>query len=287
MWKAYLTWQLLESASPWLSKPFAEESFDFRDKLLGGATAMKPRAALCVESTEALLGDALGRKYAERYFPPAAKAKVQEMIRTLLGVLKEDLDGLQWMGPETKKQALEKLATYDVQVGYPSKWTDYSSVVIRRDAFWANVAAGRRFDVEDDRKLIGKPTDRGVWQLPPSSPDAYIDAQLNQIVLPAGFLQPPAFDLEATDAVNYGAIGIGVAHDITHAIDVLGVSSTAQGGRGAGGRRRTSRSSRSAASAWSISTTATSSSRAFTMTASTCSARRSAISPACVWRTWH
>jgi putative endopeptidase len=221
-WKAYLTWQLLDSASPWLSKPFRDASFDFRDKLLDGATAMKPRTRLCIESTSALFGDALGQKYAERHFPPAAKAKAQELIGALLGVLKEDVKGLQWLGPETKKQALEKLATYDVQVGYPSKWKDYSSVKIRRDALWANIAAGRRFNVEDNRKLIGKPTDRGLWQLPPSSPDAYIDVQLNQIVLPAGFLQPPAFNLEATDAVNFGAIGIGVAHDMTHALDKLG-----------------------------------------------------------------
>jgi endothelin-converting enzyme/putative endopeptidase len=221
-WKAYLTWQLLDSASPWLSKPFAEASFNYRDKLLGGATAMKTRAELCIESSNALFGDALGQKYAERHFPPAAKAKAQELIRALLGVLKEDIGGLQWLGPETKKQALEKLATYDVQVGYPNKWKDYSAVRIRRDAFWANVAAGRRFNVEDNRKLIGKPTDRELWQLPPSSPDAYIDPQLNQIVLPSGFLQPPAFNLEATDAVNFGAIGIGVAHDMTHTFDSLG-----------------------------------------------------------------
>ena len=221
-WKAYLTWQLLDSASPWLSKPFAEASFNFRDKLLGGATTMKPRAALCIESSNALFGDAVGQKYAERHFPPAAKAKALELIRALLGVLKEDINGLQWLGPETKKQALEKIATYDVQVGYPNKWKDYSAVTIRRDALWANVAAGRRFNVEDNRKLIGKPTNRELWQLPPSSPDAYIDLQLNQIVLPAGFLQPPAFSLEATDAVNFGAIGIGVAHDMTHTFDSLG-----------------------------------------------------------------
>ncbi len=221
-WKAYLTWQLLDSASPWLSRPFAEASFNFRDKLLGGATAMKPRVALCIESSNALFGDAVGQKYAERHFPPAAKAKAQEVVGALLRVLKEDIDGLQWLGPETKGQALEKLATYNVQVGYPNKWKDYSGVTIRREAFWSNVAAGRRFNVEDNRKLIGKPTDRELWQLSPSSPDAYIDLQLNQIVLPAGFLQPPAFSLEATDAVNFGAIGIGVAHDMTHTFDSLG-----------------------------------------------------------------
>jgi endothelin-converting enzyme/putative endopeptidase len=228
-WKAYLTWQLLDSASPWLSRPFVEESFNFKDKYLGGAAEIKPRALRCLESAEALLGDALGKKYVERHFPPAAKAKGQEIVRSLLAVLNEQVVGVQWMGPETKKQALEKLAAYDAQVGYPDKWKDYSTVTIRRDAFWANVAAGRRFNVDDNRKQVGKPTDRGLWQLPPSSPDAYIDFQLNQIVLPAGFLQPPAFSLGATDAVNYGAIGVGVAHDITHTIDTSGAQFDARG----------------------------------------------------------
>jgi endothelin-converting enzyme/putative endopeptidase len=221
-WKAYLTWQLLESASPWLSKPFADEFFAFRDKSLGGTTVEKPRAMRCVESTEALLGEPLGRMYADRYFPPAAKARVQEMARTLLAVLKDDLGELKWMSDATKQEALAKIAAYDVKVGYPDAWTDYSALVIRRDAFWADVAACRRFGVEADRKRIGQRTSRAIWQLPPSSPDAYIDVQLNLMVLPAGFLQAPAFDLAASDAVNYGAIGVGMAHDLTHAIDALG-----------------------------------------------------------------
>jgi endothelin-converting enzyme/putative endopeptidase len=228
-WKAYLTWRLLDSASPWLSQPFVDESFSFKDKYLGAATEMKPRAQRCLDSAEALLGDALAKKYVERYFPPAAKAKAQEIVRTLLEVLKQEVVGVEWMGPETKKTALEKLANYDAQLGYPDKWKDYSTVTIRRDAFWANVAAGRRFKVDDDRSQVGKPTDRGLWKLPPSSADAYIDFQLNQIVLPAGFLQPPAFSLGATDAVNYGAIGVGVAHDITHTIDISGSQFDAMG----------------------------------------------------------
>jgi len=222
VWKAYLTWHLLESAAPWLSKPFADESFAFRDKYLGGATAAKPRATRCLESTEALLGEPLGRIYAERYFPPAAKAKVQEMVGTLVAVLKDDLRGLKWMSDATRQEALAKVEAYDVKVGYPDVWTDYSPLLIRRGAFWSNVAAARRFGVEADRRKIGQLSSRAIWQLPPSSPDAYIDVQLNLMALPAGFLQPPAFDLAASDAVNYGAIGIGMAHDITHAIDALG-----------------------------------------------------------------
>ena len=222
VWKAYLTWHLLDSAAPWLSKPFADESFAFRDKYLGGATAMKPRAMRCLESTEALLGEPLGRKYAERFFPPAAKAKVQEIVGSLLAVLKDDLRELSWMSDATRREALAKVEAYDVMVGYPDAWTDYSALAIRRDSFWADVAAARRFGVEADRRHIGQRTSRALWQLPPSSPDAYIDIQLNVMGLPAGFLQPPLFDLAASDAVNYGAIGIGMAHDLTHAIDALG-----------------------------------------------------------------
>jgi endothelin-converting enzyme/putative endopeptidase len=222
VWKAYLTWHLLESASPWLARPFAEESFAFKDKYLGGASEMKPRATRCLESTEALLGEPLGRKYAERYFPPAAKSKVQEMVRGLLAVLQEEVGGLEWMAPATRQQALAKLAAYDVKVGYPDAWADDSALVIRRDAFWANVAAGRRLGVDADRRRVGQRASREIWHLPPSSPDAYIDVQLNLMVLPAGFLQAPAFDPAATDAANYGAIGIGIAHDLTHAIDALG-----------------------------------------------------------------
>ncbi len=229
VWKAYLTWQLLESASPWLSKPFGDESFAFRDKYLGGAAEAKPRAMRCLESTEALLGEPLGLEYARRYFPPAAKAKVREMAHNLLAVLKDDLGELKWMSDATRREALAKVESYDVMVGYPDMPGDYSALVVRRDAFWADVAAARRFGVEIDRKRVGQRTSRTIWQLPPSSPDAYIDVQLNLMALPAGFLQPPAFNLAASDAVNYGAIGIGVAHDLTHAIDALGKDFDATG----------------------------------------------------------
>ena len=221
-WKSYLTWHVLRSASPWLSKPFSEEAFAFEDRYLAGAAAAKPRALRCLESTETLLGAALGRKYAERHFPPAAKARVQEMVSNLLAVLKDDLREVEWMSDGMRRQALAKVEGYDVRVGYPDEWTDYSGVAISRDALWANMAAARRFGVELDRKHIGRRMSRAIWQLPPSSPGAYIDIQLNLMGLPAGFLQAPAFDPAASDAVNYGAIGVGIAHDLTHAIDTLG-----------------------------------------------------------------
>lgn len=222
VWKAYLAYLLLDSASPWLARDFAQESFDFHERDLGGASAQKPRAQLCTESTDALLGDALGRKYVERYFPPAAKAKVQEIIQNLRTALAEHVAKVAWMVPETRAKALAMVAAYNPQVGYPDHWKDYSGLTIRRDDFWANVASARRFSVRDNRARAGKPTARDQWSLDASSSDAYILPELDQMVLPAGFLQPPAFDLSATDAVNYGAIGTGVAHDMTHAVDASG-----------------------------------------------------------------
>ncbi|HET9156491.1 MAG TPA: M13 family metallopeptidase [Myxococcaceae bacterium] len=210
VWKAYLRWRLLDSASPFLSRSFA------------GTAETTPRSLRCVEWTESLFPEAVGRKYVERHFPPEAKAKVQDIVRTLLAVLEDDVAGLEWMRLETRKTALEKLQKFDAQVGYPDRWTDYAGVKVHRDTFWANVAAGRRFNVAADRKRIGKPTERDLWQLPASSPGAYIDLQLNQMVLPAGFLRPPAFGLDQTDAENYGGIGTSIAHDLTHGIDAGG-----------------------------------------------------------------
>ena len=221
-WKAYLEWQLLRSASPWLSKPFVDESFAFDDNYLAHATEMKPRARRCVDSTEALLAEPLAKKYADKYFSPAAKAKLRAIARTLLTVLQAEIPGETWMQPETKTKALAKLATTSIEIGYPDHWNDFSTLAIHRDALWANVAVARARSVADDRSKIGKPTPRDLWQLPSSSPDAYIEPMLNQLVLPAGYLQPPVFDVDATDAFNYGAIGIGLAHDLTHGIDTLG-----------------------------------------------------------------
>ena len=227
-WQSYLKWHLLDSASPTLSRPFVEESFNFTDKYLAKAASMKSRTQRCVAFTETLLGEPLGKKYAERYFPPAAKAKAQEIARNLLAALKEDISANTWMQPNTKKIALIRLTNQDVQVGYPDKWKDYSAVVIRRDSFWANVVAARRFNVADDRMRVGKLTGE-FWRLPPSSADAYIDFQLDQMVLPAGALQPPFFDPAANDAVNYGSFGVTIAHDLSHQIDPLGAENDVQG----------------------------------------------------------
>jgi endothelin-converting enzyme/putative endopeptidase len=228
-WKTYLKWQLLHSAASNLSLPFVEEDFDFYGRTLGGAKEMKPRWKRCAESTDSLLGEALGRKYTEKYFPPAAKARMQELVKNLLLAMGDTIRGLAWMGDETKAKALEKLRTFNPKIGYPDKWKDYSAVPIRRDAYWANVAAGRRFAVEDDRAQIGKPVDRGRWGMTPPTSNAYYNPLLNEIVFPAGILQPPAFSMEVTDAVNYGAIGVVIGHEISHGFDDQGAQFDALG----------------------------------------------------------
>jgi endothelin-converting enzyme/putative endopeptidase len=228
-WKAYLRWHLLRSASPSLSRPFVEENFRFYGGQLQGAKEMKPRWKRCVESTDALLGEALGRKYVEKHFPPAAKARMQELVKNLLLAMGDVIRGLDWMGAQTKARALEKLSTFNPKLGYPDAWRDYSQVTIAREAFWSNVAAGRRNNVDDARGQIGKPVDRGRWGMTPPTSNAYYNPSLNEIVFPAGILQPPAFGVDAIDAVNYGAIGVVIGHEISHGFDDQGAQYDAQG----------------------------------------------------------
>jgi putative endopeptidase len=218
-WKVYLKWHVLDSVAPALSSRFVEEDFAFHGKVLSGTTEMKPRWKRCVEMTDELLGEALGRKYVEKYFPPEAKAKMQDLVRHLLLAMRDDILTRPWMSDETKERALAKIATFNPKIGYPDQWKDYQQVQIRRDAFFEDVIAGRRFVEKDDRSTIGKPVDRGRWGITPPTSDAYYNPHLNEIVFPAGILQPPAFDIDAVDAVNYGAIGVIIGHEISHGFD--------------------------------------------------------------------
>ena len=218
-WKLYLKWQLLNSVASSLSAPFVEEDFAFNGKYLAGISEMKPRWKRCAESADQLLGEALGKKYVEKYFPPEAKARMQEMVRNLLAAMRDDILTRPWMSDDTKEKAMAKIATFNPKIGYPDKWKDYSHVEIRRDAFFEDMIAGRKFVEKDDRDLIGKPVDRGRWGMTPPTSDAYYNPLLNEIVFPAGILQPPAFDMKAVDAVNYGAIGVVIGHEISHGFD--------------------------------------------------------------------
>ncbi len=228
-WKTYLKWHVLNAAAPSLSDAFVREDFAFNGAFLSGATEMKPRWKRCVEMTDQLLGEALGRKYVEKYFPPDAKARMQELVANLRTAMGETIQGLDWMSAETKRRALEKLSTFNPKIGYPDKWKDYSAVPISRASLWDDVLAGRAFGVRDNLSTIGKPVDRGRWGMTPPTSDAYYNPLLNEIVFPAGILQPPAFSLQASDAVNYGAIGVVIGHEISHGFDDQGSQYDAQG----------------------------------------------------------
>jgi endothelin-converting enzyme/putative endopeptidase len=218
-WRTYLRWHLLRASSPYLSAPFVRENFAFYQQYLNGAKEMKPRWKRCAESTDQNLGEALGKKYVEKTFPPEAKARMQDLVKNILLALKDDLQTVSFMSDETRKKALVKLSTFNPKVGYPDKWKDYSSVKITRASFWGNRVEARRFAVRDELGQIGKPVDRGKWGMTPPTSNAYYNPLLNEIVFPAGILLPPLFDVNASDAVNYGGIGPIIGHEISHGFD--------------------------------------------------------------------
>jgi putative endopeptidase len=228
-WKTYLTWQVLLAAAPALSTPFVLEDFAFNQRYLQGTKEMKPRWKRCVEATDADLGEALGKRYVEKTFSPEAKARMQEMVKNILLALHDDTLALTWMSDETKQKALEKLSTFNPKVGYPDKWKDYSSVEITREFYWNNVVEARRFDVRDNTQLIGKPVDRLRWGMTTPTSNAYYNPELNEIVFPAGILLPPMFDVNATDAANYGGIGPVIGHEISHGFDDQGAKFDSRG----------------------------------------------------------
>jgi putative endopeptidase len=221
-WKTYLRWHVLNASASSLSAPFVQEDFAFYQQYLQGAKEMKPRWKRCVEATDGDLGEALGKKYVEKTFSPEAKARMQEMVKNILLALHDDILTVTWMSDATKQKALEKLSTFNPKVGYPDKWKDYSSVEITRDAYWDDVAAARRFAIRDDAEQIGKPVDRLRWGMTTPTSNAYYNPLLNEIVFPAGILLPPMFDMNATDAVNYGGIGPVIGHEISHGFDDQG-----------------------------------------------------------------
>ena len=228
-WKTYLRWQLLNTSAGKLSQPFVDARFGFYQKQLAGVNELKLRQVRCAEQTDALLGEALGQEYVKRYFPPEAKQRSTEMVNNILSAMHDTLVSLDWMTPETKKKALEKLSKFQVKVGYPDKWKDYSSVKIDRSDYFADTIAATQFQVADDRSTIGKPVDRKRWGMTPPTSNAYYNPLMNEIVFPAGILQPPAFSMNYSDAVNYGAIGVVIGHEISHGFDDQGAKFDATG----------------------------------------------------------
>jgi putative endopeptidase len=214
-----MKWRVINSAAGNLSKPFVDANFAFYNAYLFGSTEMKPRATRCAEQADGLMGEAVGKKYVDKYFPPAAKARMTELVKNLIAAMHEIIEGVDWMSPETKKHALEKLATLRPKIGYPDKWRDYSAMQIGTGSHAANVASAVRFAVRDNLDHIGKPVDRDRWGMTPATSDAEYNPVLNDITFPAGILQSPAFSLDASDPVNYGAIGVVIGHEISHGFD--------------------------------------------------------------------
>ena len=228
-WKTYLRWHLVHSSAPSLSSKFVEENFNFFSKTLQGTKEIQPRWKRCVASTDQQLGFALGKLYVAEYFPPEAKENADRMVKNLIAALRDDLQALPWMGPETKKAALAKLNAFTPKIGYPDKWRDYSSLAVSRGSYLDNVANGRLFENRRDLAKIGKPVDRTEWGMTPPTVNAYYNPPRNEIVFPAGILQPPFFDAKADDAVNYGGIGAVIGHEMTHGFDDQGRKFDAQG----------------------------------------------------------
>ncbi len=218
-WKPYLRWTAVNAAAPSLSKAFVDADFDFYSKTLQGTPENEPRWKRCVNATDAALGQALGKSFVRDYFPPEAKAAADRMVQNLIGALREDLKTLPWMSEVTRQKALGKLATFRPKIGYPDVWRDYSSLSIDRGPYVLNVQRAREYEFHRLLSKIGRPVDREDWQMTPPEVNAYYDPLLNEIVFPAGILQPPLFDPKADDAVNYGAMGSVIGHELTHGFD--------------------------------------------------------------------
>ena len=228
-WKTYLRWHLINSAAEDVSDDFVNENFNFSQGVLRGTKEIKPRWKRVVASTDEALGDALGKLYVADYFPPEAKARALEMINNLKAALADRIKTLDWMDEPTKQEALKKLAAMNVKIGYPDKWRDYSLLKIDRGPYVLNTMRAANFEVNRELKKIGKPVDRTEWGMTPPTVNAYYNANMNEIVFPAGILQPPFFEPKADDAVNYGGMGAVIGHEMTHGFDDEGRQFDASG----------------------------------------------------------
>jgi putative endopeptidase len=229
-WKMYLRWHVVRAAAPYLGSAFVEEDFRFNRQYLQGAKELEPRWKRCVQATDRAFGDDLGRLYVEKTFGPDGKARMKEMIESLTAALRDDIGSLPWMTPETKKKALAKLVAFHTdKIGYPDEWKDYSTVQVKRDDYFGNSRRARVFEIKREQARIDKPTDRTLWGMSPPTVNAYYNAANNEIVFPAGILQPPFFDRQADDALNFGGIGVVIGHEYTHGFDDQGSKFDAEG----------------------------------------------------------
>ena len=227
--KPYLRWHLIRGTANYLSNDFINENFEFNGKFLQGAKILQPRWKRVMQATNAALGEILGEVYVSKTFPPEAKNRAINIVNNLIVALKERITNLEWMGDATKKEALKKLAAINVKIGYPDKWKDYSSLQMSRDSYLENDMNASEFLNRENFDKIGKPVDRTEWGMLPQTVNAYYNPVMNEIVFPAAILQPPFFNIEADDAVNYGGMGVVIGHEITHGFDDQGRQFDAQG----------------------------------------------------------
>ena len=227
--KTYLRWHLLHQNAPYLSSAFVRENFDFYSRTLRGVQQMPPRWKQCVHFVNRDLTDPLGKEFVARTFTPQMKQRTLEMTRGIEQAMEQEIQGLTWMSPQTKQQALVKLHSIVNKIGYPDKWRDYSSVAIARNDFLGDVQRATLFESRRELNKIGKPPDRGEWMMPAPTVDAYYNPQMNDINFPAGVLQPPLYDPRMDDAPNYGDTGSTIGHELTHGFDDEGSKFDAQG----------------------------------------------------------
>ncbi|BEV73511.1 M13 family peptidase [Paludibacterium sp. THUN1379] len=222
VWRDYLTIRLLDGYAPFLSKPFVDAHFALHQQALSGVKEQRARWKNGVSLVERSMGEALGKLYVAQYFPPEAKARMDELVHNLMQAYQQSIDKLSWMTPATRQAAQEKLSKYQIKIGYPAKWRDYGKLQIDRHDLAGNVLRASQFAYQYRLSKLGRPVDRTEWQMTPQTVNAYYDPSLNEIVFPAGILQPPFFNARADEAVNYGAIGAVIGHEISHGFDDQG-----------------------------------------------------------------
>lgn len=228
-WKIFLRWKLINSTAPFLSSEFEIQNFDFFEKRLHGVAEMEPRWERVLHAVESAMGEALGQFYVSRYFPPQTRARILGMVGNLKEAMARRIADLEWMSQETREQALLKLSRMIVKIGYPDHWRDYSELEVGTDSYVRNVLRARLFHKKKNLEKIGRPVDRDEWSMTPQTINAFFAPSLNEIVFPAGVLQPPLYNPDADDAVNYGAIGFIIGHEISHGLDDQGRQYDGQG----------------------------------------------------------
>jgi putative endopeptidase len=221
-WKTYLTWKVLNASASLLTEELDNQNFDFYSKTLRGVEQQLPQWKRAVSAVNGNIGEVVGKVYVARHFPPEAKEKMLELVNNLIRAYEVSIKDLDWMGAETKAEALDKLSKFTPKIGYPDKWKDYSDLEIEADDLVGNMARSALFQYEINIKRQGGPVDRTEWGMTPQTVNAYYSPPLNEIVFPAAILQPPYFDLDAESAVNYGAIGAVIGHEIGHGFDDQG-----------------------------------------------------------------